>query len=155
MAGNVEIRAVSHFPEVVRRLRQTGRGDLVRGMTKDLRQVARQLGQRGKAEVVAEAPSAGGMQRVAQRAPLRIEVRTGGARGSGIRVTYGKNKSGVRALDTGVLRHPVFGRQVFVNQPVPRSRGDWTRTVIAGRGDVERTMLRVMNGYADRLARGL
>ncbi len=148
-SGDFEVQGAEALAALARRLRQAGQGGLRRDFIAALKAEALPLGRRGLDAVRAEAPS--GMRRHLGRVRPVVQVRTGG-RNAGVRVGAGKKGSGLRALDEGRLRHPVFGHRTrFVEQRVPRSEGDWTRTVEAGTDDVRQALVDVLAEWAGRL----
>ncbi len=145
MSGTEVLASVS------RRLRQAGQGGLRRDLIAALKAEAMPLSRRALDALRADAPS--GMRRHLARARPSVQVRTGGAN-PGVRVGAGKRGSGLRGLDEGRLRHPVFGnRDRFVEQPVPRSQGDWTSVVEAGARDAQRAVADVLVAFAAKLDR--
>ena len=86
---------------------------------------------------------------------IRTQVRTG--RNAAVRITAvargrGQNRH-IRALDKGILRHPLFGdREWWYSQPI--RPGFWTRPMRAGAPAVRREMVKVMTDVADKITKG-
>lgn len=148
MSDDFEVTGADTFLRLSRALKDAGRTQMRKDLSKGLRTAAKPLVAETRAEALRRLPQRGGLARQVAKEPQRIQVRTG-ARTAGARLVVGNRRGGARAANRGVIRHPVFGnRKVWVNQRVrpgwfddpaaasaPRIRRELERTIdeIAGR----------------------
>jgi hypothetical protein len=116
------IQTGADFHRVTKALKAAGRTELRKELNKRMKKAAKPLIPIARAEARATLPQSGGLADQVARAPMRVQVRTGTAT-AGVRVVVGKDRSGARAANRGLIRHPVFGnRERWVDQQVPK---DW------------------------------
>lgn len=116
--ADFEVQGADQFLRLSKALKHAGRTQLRKELSKGLRDGAKPLIPKARAEALRRLPSSGGLARQVAREPMRVQVRTG--RTPGVRIVVGKKQGGARSANRGVIRHPVFGnRNVWVNQPVP------------------------------------
>jgi hypothetical protein len=159
VSGTERLRAVA------RDIKATGDKGLGRQMSAGLRAATKPV----QAAVMAEAqkvlPAAGGYRKVfTQSVKFRNAVRAGTRNASVRMVTFAdgtRERRDIRALNKGVLRHPVYGRsRNIVGGPrVPNpwavttiTAGFWTNGVRAAGREAEQEMLKVLDDMAERLA---
>jgi hypothetical protein len=150
--ADVRIEGGDALAAVARRLRSADKS-LKREFTKSLRAEALPLAREAHAALVRQAPNRGGLARqVAQDRPT-VSVRTGAS--AAVRIQAGRRGGASRMLNTGAVRHPVFGRpDSWVTQQVPAAEGEWTDVLEQGEQDVQQALLRAMETVLERVARG-
>ncbi len=117
MSDDFKVEGADKFFALSKRMKAAGQGDLRKELNKALRQVAAPLKTATQAAARSKLPSRGGLAALVAKEPQRVQVRTGTGT-AGVRIVVGKKGGGARAADQGVIRHPVFGRPVFVSQNV-------------------------------------
>lgn len=118
MNDDFEIRGADDFLRLSKALKEAGRGDLRKELTAGLKAAAKPLIAKSRQEAKQRLPHRGGLADRVARAPQRVQVRTA-MQTAGVRIVVGKSKSGARAANEGLVRHPVFGnRSVWVTQKV-------------------------------------
>lgn len=129
-------------------LKNAGRTQLRKDLNKGLRQGAKPLIPLTRAAARATLPSSGGLAALVARTPQRVQVRTGAQ--PGVRLVVGKNRSGARGANRGVVRHPVFGnREVWAETPVPE--GWFDDTVRDNIGKVRPALEQALHETAQRV----
>ena len=154
---DVVVKGGEEFAQLARRLRKAGEKDLLKELTRGIRETAKPIVAAQKHQV-RDLPAHGARHtrlrgRVA--GATRLQVRTGG-RAAGVRIRVAK-KAGLgllpRHLNRGEWRHPVFGnREVWVTQTVPP--GWFDRPAKAGAPAVRRRLLEVLDEVAEQIAHG-
>lgn len=109
MAGlSVSLQGADKLDALGERLRRAGRTDLLAELKREMRKPPKRLEAAVRAEVAPRMPA--GYER-----PLgsSLRFRTSFPRGAtvGVSVTMDGRGRAVRALDAGILKHPVFGRR--------------------------------------------
>lgn len=113
------VRGAEDFLKLSKALKAAGRTELRRELNKRMRRAARPLIPLARDEARRVLPHAGGLAEQVAHAPMRVQVRTG-TQTAGVRIVVGRDRSGARAANQGVIRHPVFGnRERWVDQAVP------------------------------------
>ena len=118
MSNDFTVTGADDFLRLSKSLKAAGNGELRKELNKSLRNAAKPIIKATRAAALSRLPSRGGLAGIVAKEPQRVQVRTGTAT-AGVRIVVGKNKGAARAADAGVIRHPVFGRDVFVTQAVP------------------------------------
>jgi hypothetical protein len=99
-------------------LRATGRNDLRKELLRGLRNGAKPMVPAAREAALAALPKRGGL--AADVAGAKWAVRTRLSGNPSVRLTGGWASHDMAALDSGLLRHPVFGhRRRWVSQPIP------------------------------------
>ena len=120
-------------------------------MYRAFREAAKPLGQKIVERGAATLPHRGGLSaRVAQSKVTQSNATTGKNPKVMLRV---KTREGydLKAMDRGQLRHPVYGRPVWVRQNVPA--GEFTKPFEQGSEDVRRQVLAALERVADQIGR--
>lgn len=118
MADDFEIRGADQFLALSKALKHAGRTELRKELNKGMRDGAKPLIPKARAEALSRLPKSGGLAAQIAREPMRVQTRTG--RDPGVRIVVGKKRGGARQANRGAIRHPVFGnRDVWVEQQVP------------------------------------
>jgi hypothetical protein len=115
--SDFEVRGAEEFLKLSRALKQAGRTELRKELNKGLRDAAKPLVAKTRAAALGSLPQRGGLAARVAGEPQRVQVRTG--RDAGVRIVVAKRNGGAAGANRGVVRHPVFGRDVFVEQQVP------------------------------------
>lgn len=125
VAGDpIRVEGLEQFYELSKALKEAGDSGMRNALNKELRTRTRPLVQRTRQVARDTLPSRGGLANAIARAPQRIIVRTGRSQDqAGVRIAVGTTRSGARAANRGLIRHPVFARdgaeKVWVEQKVP------------------------------------
>ena len=112
------------FYKLSRALKAASRTDLRREVAKGMRDAAKPLIQKTRQAALRDLPQRGGLARSMATAKQVVQVRTG-ATTAGVQISMPKVQ---RGITTGQVRHPVFGRKVYVTQ---RVNGDWWDDTLA------------------------
>lgn len=149
-----EVAGADQFLQLSKALKKMGDGGATRKkLHKGVKKAAKPLIPKARAEAKSRLPSSGGLAQQVAREPARIQVRTG--KNFGVRVVVGKKRGGAQAANRGVVRHPVFGQDVWVDQkvkpgwfddPMKESAKDIREDVRAAMNDVVETIARSVRG---------
>lgn len=100
--GGAELR------EVAVRLRATGMVGLQRRMYRNIRLATAPAAERVRASAMSTLPRGGGLNEWVASAVIRTSV-TSGPRTAGVTLRMRKTGHDMKAIDAGVVRHPVYG----------------------------------------------
>lgn len=128
--SDFQITGVEDMLKLSKALKQAGRGELRKSLSKGMQAGVKPLIPLTRAEARATLPQAGGLADLVAKAPQRVQVRTGEMT-AGVRLVVGNSKSGARAANAGLIRHRVFGTDRWVEQRVP---GGWFDRICAEQG---------------------
>lgn len=118
MPDDFAVQGADQFYELSKALKHAGKTELRKELNKAMRDGAKPLIPKARAEALKRLPQRGGLAKQISKEPARVQTRTG--KDPGVRVVVGKKRGGARSANRGVIRHPVFGnRDVWVDQPVP------------------------------------
>lgn len=118
MADDFAVEGADQFLALSKALKHAGRTELRKELNKAMRDGAKPLIPKARAEALRRLPQRGGLAKQVSKEPARVQTRTG--RDPGVRVVVGRKRGGARQANRGVVRHPVFGnREVWVDQKVP------------------------------------
>lgn len=150
MTDDFEARGADQFLALSKALKEAGRTDLRKALNKGMRDGAKPLIPKARAEALATLPQRGGLAKLVAKEPARVQTRTG--RDPGVRIVVGKKRGGARSANRGVIRHPVFGnRERWVSQPVPSG---WFDDTMRKHGpDVRPALERAIDDMARRIVR--
>lgn len=153
--SDFEVRGADDFHRLSKALKHAGRGELRKELNAGFRAAAKPLIAKSRQEALRRLPSRGGLARRVARAPQRVQVRTGDAT-AGVRIVIPKSNSGARAANRGVVRHPVFGDEPYVDQAVPPGWFDDPMQSGAPtvRPELEKAMHRVADKIVEEARRG-
>ena len=150
MADDFEVRGADQFLKLSKALKHAGRTELRKELHKGLRDGAKPLIPKARAEALRRLPSSGGLAKQIAKEPMRVQVRTG--RTPGVRIVVGRKRGGARQANRGVIRHPVFGnRDVWVDQKVPP--GWFDDPLRKGAPGVRPELEKAIDRIADRIVR--
>lgn len=111
---DVEVVGADKFARLSRALRDAGQKDLRRELQRGVQRATKPMKRAVSDALLDQMPKAGGLNRRLARRKLSTRTMTG--RDPGVRIV-GK---GLKELDAGTVRHPVFGdRSRWVAQDVP------------------------------------
>lgn len=133
---------------VGKRLKAQGRGDLRKELLKGIRTEAKPAVADVKASARANLPQRGGLAAIVGGSSFGVRTRLTG-NSAGVRITgTSRSVKGMRAINAGRLRHPVFGNRKtwaeqhvepgFFSEPIERRAPQI-------RGGIERVMKRIAN----------
>lgn len=105
------------FYRAAKAMKDAGRKDLRKELNRRMRVAAKPLIPKTRAAAKEKLPTEGGLAARIAKDPQRVAVRTG-KKTAGVQLVVGKRGSGARQADEGRVRHPVFGRKVWVGQDV-------------------------------------
>lgn len=168
MGLEVRIDGAATLKRVAAQMRAESHKDLSRGMAKALDRSTEPVKASIRREADAAMPRSGGYQAAFSRSlNFRLSRRTGGQRAQVILRTYAdgtKERRDIKALERGVLRHPVYGRSRRVTsgpRAGSRDANPWAVTSIRGgfhkRGtdhaadEAQNALEHVITDYAQRL----
>jgi hypothetical protein len=143
----VEIKGADQLAALSKRLKELGDKDLSREFSRAITAATKPLVQDLRQSARETLPKRGGLNERVAKSQIRTQRRAS-SRTQGVRVVA-KNPYVLARLDQGHVRHPVFGRNVWVDQTV-RS-GWWTRPTEAIGPDVRRSIEAAMAAMAKKL----
>lgn len=151
MADDFTVKGADQFVALSKALKHAGRTELRKELNKGMKQAAKPLVAKSRAEALARLPQKGGLAKQVAREPQRVQTRTG-ARTGGVRVVVGKKRGGAQMANRGFIRHPVFGnRENWVTQEV---RPGWfDDTMKASAPDIRRELMAAMEAIAQQVVR--
>lgn len=150
--ADFEIRGADEFRKLSKALKDAGRTELRKELHKGVRRAARPLIPLTRAAARRRLPKRGGLAEQVAREPQRIAARTG-LQTAGVAVIVGKKRGAARSANEGVIRHPVHGQDVWVEQRVP---GGWfDDTIRAAAPAIRRSIERAMEDVADEIVKGV
>ena len=152
--SDFEVKGADQFLRLSKALKQAGRTELRKELTKGLRDGARPLIPLARAAARQQIPHRGGLADLVAREPMRVQVRTG-AKTAGVRIVVGNRRGAARATNAGLLRHPVFGTAVCVSQRVTESAGWFDETLTRNAPIVRPELERALQRVADRVVKGV
>lgn len=151
MADDFEVYGADQFLRLSKALKHAGHGQLRKDLTKGLRDAAKPLVAKTRAEALRRLPQEGGLAKQVAKEPQRVQIRTGSGT-AGVRVVVGQRRGGARGANQGMVRHPVFGDQErWVDQKVPP--GWFDDPIRAHAPQIRRDLQRVLEDMADRIAK--
>lgn len=146
--ADASVRGADDFFRLSKALKRAGRGDLRKELNKAMKDAAKPLIEKTRAEARSSLPSRGGLAEQVAKEPARVQVRTG-AQTAGVRIVVGKRRGGARSTDTGTIRHPVFGTGRWVTQRVD---GGWFSDTLRDSAPAVRPSLeRVLQDMAQKV----
>jgi hypothetical protein len=145
ISGAQQFKALSKACKVVDK-------DLRKELNKGIRTAAKPLIKDARASARSgRLPDAGGLASRIAKTSMRVQTRTGDD--AGVSIIAGKRRGAARDLnDNGRFRHPVFGRESFVDQSVPGARGWFHDPMRAGAPAVRKDIEAAMDSVARQLA---
>lgn len=114
--SDFEITGADQMLRLSKALKAAGRTELRKELNKGLRKATKPLIAQTRVAALATLPYRGGLAAQVAREPQRVQVKTG--RDPGVRIVVGQKRGGAQAADAGSIRHPVFGRDEWVEQSV-------------------------------------
>ena len=149
--ADFEVNGAEAFLLLSKALKNAGRTEMRKELHRGIQRAAKPLIPKARAEAKRRLPKRGGLADQVAREPMRVQVRTG--RDPGVRIVVGKKRGGARQANRGVIRHPVFGQDVWVEQKVDPG---WFDEPIAGeKPAIQRDIEKAMHEVVDQIARGV
>lgn len=143
--ADFEIRGVEQLAELSAKLKAIGDKELSREFSKSVSAAMKPLVQELRRSAASTLPSSGGLAAKVAKSQIRTQRRAS----SGIRVV-GKNAYGIKEMDEGRVRHPVFGnRSAWAVQSV--RPGWWTKPTEQVGPDVRRALQEAMEAIARKV----
>lgn len=157
-ASLITVTGAEGLARLARALKQTGRNDLRKDMLRGVRRASKPMIPAARAAAEQHLPHRGGLAADVAGAKWVVRTRLQG-RGAGVRITGAWSSSGrqhdLAKMDTGLLRHPVWGHPVhgagavWVAQPI---RPRWFSDAMNDLGpEVREQLEQVINEIAARL----
>lgn len=150
MADDFEVHGADQFLALSKALKHAGRTELRKELNKRMREGAKPLIPKARAEAMSRLPQSGGLAKQIAKEPARVQTRTG--RDPGVRVVVGKKRGGARSANRGTIRHPVFGnRDVWVDQRV--KPGWFDEPMKASEAEIRKELEKAIEDVADKIVR--
>lgn len=150
MADDFEVRGADQFLALSKALKHAGRTELRKELNKRMRDGAKPLIPKARAEALSRLPQRGGLAKQISKEPARVQTRTG--KDPGVRIVVGKKRGGARAANRGWIRHPVFGnREKWVDQKV--TPGWFDEPMQASAPDIRQALQQAIEEVADKIVR--
>lgn len=152
MAENFRIEGAERFLRLSKALKAAGQTELRKELNKSLKDAVKPLIPKVKDAARTKLPQRGGLAKKVASAPVRPQVRTGQAT-AGVRLVVGKRRgSAAASANRGVVRHPVFGRNQWVEQRVEPGWFDATLEAEAP-GETKRAIEQALEAMAEKVRR--
>lgn len=149
---DLKVGGVQSVEKVARLLKSTGNKELKKELITGITKASKPARQKVKAAAVAQLPRRGGLNRLIGKATISSSTRLSG-RNPGVRIVGKRAGISVRQIDEGTIRHPVFGRDVWVTQKI---KGGWFSETLEGEApEIRREVVNVLDAVAKKLARGI
>lgn len=146
---DLRIEGAEQLDALARRLKAAGDGGLRRELLAGIRRAAAPLPSAARASALTTLPTAGGLAGRVAASRMAIRTRLTGAN-LGVRVEA-KSLWGLRAMDAGTVRHPVFGRGAWVTQPI--ADGWFSAAMKERAGDVQMEVRDAMERVARQVTK--
>lgn len=150
MADDFEIQGADQFLKLSKALKHAGRTELRKELNKRMRDGAKPLIPKARAEALSRLPQRGGLAKQIAKEPARVQTRTGSD--PGVRLVVGRKRGGARSANRGFIRHPVFGnRENWVDQQV--KPGWFDDPMQASAPDIRKALQQGIEEVADKIVR--
>lgn len=147
--SDFEVHGADQFLRLSKALKNAGRLDTRKELHRGIQRAAKPLIPKVRNEARRRLPQRGGLADQVAREPMRIQVRTG--KDPGVRIAVGKRRGGARSANKGVIRHPIFGRDEWVEQQV---EGGWFDEPIQAEAPaIRRDLERSIRDVVDKIVR--
>lgn len=147
MPVDFEISGGAEIARLSKALKDAGRTGLRKELNKGLRDAAKPLIVKSRAEAQRRLPRRGGLAAKIAKAPQRVAVRL-----DGVSIVAGKRRSASGTTNNGTVRHPVFGnRKVWVVQRV--TPGWFEAPMRDGAAEVRPELQAAMERIAEKVVR--
>lgn len=150
--ADFEVRGANQLEEVARRLKAAGAGDLRKELLAGIRAANKPVIAEIRASARENLPKSGGLAALIASSSYGTRTRTSGnSVGVQIRGTS-RSVKGLRALNAGRLRHPVFGnRSTWVEQSV--TPGFFSKPIEKSKEELRHGIETVLADIAKRIER--
>lgn len=149
--ADFEVNGAESFLLLSKALKNAGRTEMRKELHKGVRKAARPLIPKARKAAREKLPKRGGLADQVAREPARTQVRTGAD--PGVRVVIGKKRGGARATNRGLIRHRVFGQDVWVEQRI--EPGWFDNAMVGEKAAIQRDIEQAMTEVVDQIARGV
>jgi hypothetical protein len=146
----VEVKGADQLYRLARELAKQSDGrELKKDLLRKIRTAALPLRAEVRANLAANLPKRGGLNRDEARARIGLRNRTTG-KSAGVRLQVARKGRDLQRLDRGIVRHPLFGdRRHWYSQHVsPRLISD---PVVAARPRIRRAVIAAMDDIAKQI----
>lgn len=148
--SDFKVTGAEDFLRLSKALKAAGQTGLRKELNKALKSAATPLKSKTQSAARSRLPKRGGLSDIVAREPQTVQVRTGAQTG-GVRIVVGKRRGAARATDIGSVRHPVFGRDVYVTQSVPP--GWFSDTAQKNAPAIRNDLAQALEDFAGRIVR--
>lgn len=149
MIPELRVDGADQLARVSRALRQAD-PLLSRELAAGIREATEPLKKQAEAELAAVLPSRGGAAADIPADTKVVTQRRGGVRNPGIRLRS-RSRRNVRALERGILRHPLYGNKAHWFNTMIRP-GWFSRPIADGTGDLRKELSRRLDIVASKIA---
>jgi hypothetical protein len=140
---DIRVVGAERFGVVARKLKDVGDKDLRKELLKGLQEAAKPLKVAVANSARAKLPKRGGLAEFVASGKVTVNTRAGANPGITIKSQRGSG------ADKGTVRHPVFGSEVWVGQPV--SPGWFTQTLTDAAPAVREELVKVIDDVAKKV----
>ena len=144
-----ELRGVEQLLDLSKALKQAGATDLSRELNRAISDAAKPLRAELRKSARETLPKSGGLAESVAGARIST-TRSTSRRNPGVRIRTRRNQ--LAAMNEGHVRHPVFGRDVWVEQSV--TPGWWDRPTDAASPDIQADVEAAMDRVTRKLVGG-
>ena len=142
----LKIDKANDLQKLARDLKAAGNVELRKELLRGIQQATKPIKQSIKPAALRELPKRGGLNQVIAGSKVGVRTRTG--KNPAVVVVTKHVKHDVRALDRGILRHPVFGRDEWVTQRIPPDW--WTNEMRRQEPQAARDVIAVLDSVAKK-----
>lgn len=148
MPVDISIQGGDELAKIGAELKRVGNGDLRRELLRGLNRSTKPLKAAVKRSALDSLPRRGGLNQRIAGAKIGSSNRASGRNG-GVRLTGKLSGHDLDTIEKGVVRHPVFGRNPWVSQPV--TAGFFSKPIDDNVDEVRKELLDVLEDVARRL----
>jgi hypothetical protein len=148
------IHGADRLEKVAKALKDGGHKELKKQLLRGFREAGKPVIREIRASALEKLPRGGGLAALVAGSQIGVRTRLGGNT-VGVQIR-GTNRSlqGLRRLDRGELRHPVFGnREVWVGQGGSVTPGWFSKPIESSEGRIRSHMASVLNEVAAKVER--
>lgn len=147
------VEGAHELEAIAKRLKAVGRGDLRKELLAGIRKEGKPAVAAVRASARARLPQRGGLAEIVGRSSFRVRTRLTGNQ-AGVQITgTGRSVKGLRSINAGRLRHPVFGqRDAWAEQVV--AKGFFDEPIEDRADNIRRGINKVLADIAKKVERG-
>lgn len=143
--GSLEITGGEQFAVLAAKLRAAAAGDLQRELTAATVKASKPLVRAGRSSALENLPHTGGLNRRVASSRFTTSRRLSGVQ---IRV---KGMDQLALTNRGQVKHPVYGRKVWVTQSIPQAKDWFFKPMRDGADAVRRELIKAMHRVAEKI----